>query len=429
MFFKKRNLVILIIMTIAGVVLWSGGQQDVSEKGQVELFFWSHLGGTAGEVLTEICEKYSTITPGVKVTYELTPRTDWDNKITTALATGIGPDIFTLSPGNFLRYVNASAVIDLTPYFTPQMEADFSSTLYNPLESFRSQGKLYAIPFEGGGIALFYSRDMFANAGLKPPEYWSELLRACDKLTTEQIFGIALNAQKGSNQNYQWYPFMWQGGGEILDEANRKSLFNSKATADALDLWGTIMKNGYTAAQFPAHPADQVLIGEGLVAMQIVGNWGVNDLDEDGKFAAAHVDFVHLPKPEGGKYINDLGGNALVGSSNSKNKKETAEFVVWATAEEVDLLVKYCSYGKYSASPRVSVMNGLTGIYTKGLKKKFQDIINPAGRYEPSLPPEIVDIIGDAIQNCMFKNGRGPNEAKKASERIDEFLKTYSGAM
>ena len=201
---------------------------------------------------------------------------------------------------------------------------------------------------------------MLGSAGIEPPEYWDELLLACDKLTDDKIYGISLNAAKGSNQNYQWYPFMWQGGGDILDEVNRKSVFGSQATADALDLWGTIIKKGYTAAQFPAHPADQVLIGQGLVAMQIVGNWGVNDLDEGGKFEAASVDFVHLPKPQGGKYVNDLGGNALVGSSKSKYADEVAKFIVWATAEEVDLLIRYCSYGKYSASPRVSVMNGLT---------------------------------------------------------------------
>ena len=37
-------------------------------------------------------------------------------KLPTAFASGQGPDIFLISPGDFLRYYNGGVLLDLTPY-------------------------------------------------------------------------------------------------------------------------------------------------------------------------------------------------------------------------------------------------------------------------------------------------------------------------
>ena len=55
---------------------------------------------------------------GVKVELQYVPNNDYMNgsKLQTAFASGHGPDIFIISPGDFLRYYNGGVLTDLTPY-------------------------------------------------------------------------------------------------------------------------------------------------------------------------------------------------------------------------------------------------------------------------------------------------------------------------
>lgn len=50
-------------------------------------------------------------------------------KLPSAFATGEGPDIFMLSPGDFLRYYNGGVLEDLTPHMEKAAVDDFGSAL------------------------------------------------------------------------------------------------------------------------------------------------------------------------------------------------------------------------------------------------------------------------------------------------------------
>ena len=46
-------------------------------------------------------------------------------KLPTAFASGAGPDLFIISPGDFLRYYNGGVLLDLTPFMEEAARADF----------------------------------------------------------------------------------------------------------------------------------------------------------------------------------------------------------------------------------------------------------------------------------------------------------------
>ena len=54
----------------------------------------------------------------VQVELQFTPLAEYLNgsKLQTAFASGAGPDIFIISPGDFLRYYNGGVLVDLTQY-------------------------------------------------------------------------------------------------------------------------------------------------------------------------------------------------------------------------------------------------------------------------------------------------------------------------
>ena len=47
------------------------------------------------------------------------------NKLSTSFASGQGPDLFLISPGDFLRYYNGGALLDLTPFIDAEVQKDF----------------------------------------------------------------------------------------------------------------------------------------------------------------------------------------------------------------------------------------------------------------------------------------------------------------
>ena len=68
-------------------------------------------------------------THDVKVELQYVPNNDYMNgsKLQTAFASGHGPDIFIISPGDFLRYYNGGVLTELTPYM--EEEATISDSI------------------------------------------------------------------------------------------------------------------------------------------------------------------------------------------------------------------------------------------------------------------------------------------------------------
>ena len=97
-------------------------------------------------------------------------------KLPTAFASGAGPDLFIISPGDFLRYYNGGVLLDLTPFMEQAARDDFfPSVIANRMVN----GKIYGLPYEVEPMAMYYSLDAFNEAGLTEkdvPKTWDELL-------------------------------------------------------------------------------------------------------------------------------------------------------------------------------------------------------------------------------------------------------------
>jgi multiple sugar transport system substrate-binding protein len=68
-------------------------------------------------------------------------------------------------------------------------------------------------------------------------------------------------------------------------------------------------------------------------------------------------------------------------------------------------------------------------IYSKGLRQVFTDEIYESAIGEPRYPAEVVDAIGNALQNVMFADADPAAEAKAANDKIDQFLQGFQGSM
>ena len=368
-----------------------------------------------------------------KVELEYIPNSDYmgGTKLPTAFASGEGPDIFIISPGDFLRYYNGGVLKDLTPFIDDATKADFPPSV---IANRMVDGKIFGVPMEVEPMAMYYSVKAFEEAGLNEndvPKTWEELLEVAKKLTTPERFGVMFETTPGYYQNFTWYPFLWQGGGDF-QTADGKSAFDSPATVQALKFWQDAIKTGVAPRQIMGAgghdtPAN---LGSGYVAMQNVGIWGISQLQANNK------DFKYgvfpLPTPPGGKYVTVGGGWAFVANAQGKNSDAAGEFCAWALASmdkgSIQRVADWCTKGKSDMPPRNSALAAGGEAFSSGMIGKFAKEIHPGTRAEPRVPPEVYKIISDAIQATQLGDADPQATATAASQQLDAFLTSYSGA-
>jgi len=280
----------------------------------------------------EDCVKGWNTTHDVKVELEFVPAQDYigGSKLQTAFAAGQGPDIFIISPGDFLRYYNGGVLVDLTPYMEDAAKKDFFPSV---MESRIVDEKIYGLPFEAVPLAMYYSLKAFEEAGLSEsdiPKTWGQFVEIAHKLTKGDRFGCLFETAPNYYQNLTWYPFMWQGGGEIATPDGKHSAFASPATVQALKFWqDTIQQNVAPRNILGDGGWDPIAnLASGFCAMQNLGIWGVSVLRDNAK------DFQYgvfpLPLPPKGQQRTSFGGFAFVANAKGKNPEEAAKFCVWA---------------------------------------------------------------------------------------------------
>jgi multiple sugar transport system substrate-binding protein len=370
----------------------------------------------------------------VKVKLHYVPVAEYINgsSLQTAFSSGQGPDIFIISPGDFLRYYNGGVLQDLTPHLSAAARADYREGV---LENRMVDGKVFGLPMEIEPLAMFYSIKAFESAGLSEadvPATWDQLLGVAEKLTTSKRFGVLFETTPGYYQNFTWYPFMWMGGGNAVQ--GNKSTFDSPATVQALRLWKDVVSRGMAPKKPLGDGAGNITTNlvAGFCAMQQTGIWSVSDLVTNSK------DFEYgvfpLPAPPTGRTTTDMGGWAFVANAKGANPDAAAKFITWALAatdqEGVERHRQWNTVVKTNLPPRMSVSRAAQaqGAFSSGALATFADKIAPAGRSEPRYPAEVYQAISDAIQATQLGGADPAKAAADASARIDGFLQGYQGA-
>jgi multiple sugar transport system substrate-binding protein len=405
-----------------------------------ELTFWNFYGPNPvpdppSKWFTDLVDTWNKQNE-VKIKLRFLPVADYiaGTQLQTAFSSGEGPDIFLISPGDFLRYHNGRVLVDLTPYLSQQTIADF---LPGTLDTRKVGDKIYGLPMEVEPLAMFYSVPAFEKAGLSQadvPKTWDELLTVAGKLTTKDRFGLLLETIPGYYQNFTWYPFMWMGGGSAVSTDQRTSPFDSPGAVNALKFWQDAVKRGVAPRKVKGTgggdaPAN---LGSGYCAIQQTGIWSVAQLAQQKKGFEYGV--FPLPTPPGGRPATDMGGWAFVANRKGKNPEAAAKFVAWALgstdAAGVERIRQWNTIAKTNIPARRSVKAAADahGAFDKAQLKTFINDVLPSGHPEPRYPPEIYKAVSDALQACQLNGADPGTSAAGGAQQINAFLKRYKGA-
>lgn len=116
---------------------------------------------------------------GITAEVQIINWNDIDQQTSTMIQTGNAPDILHLN--KFASYAAEDLLYSADEVLPEEVVADIFPAF---VESGSYDGNFYGFPAGSGARALFYNKDLFAQAGIDaPPTTWTEFVDAAEKIT------------------------------------------------------------------------------------------------------------------------------------------------------------------------------------------------------------------------------------------------------
>ncbi|WP_435066213.1 ABC transporter substrate-binding protein [Halobaculum sp. EA56] len=279
----------------------AGGGTTESFDADLTLSGWA-ANNEESALLEELIADFEAEHEGISVDYSPV-QSKYKQKIKTQLGAGNAPDVFYVDSGYFPSFASAGVLLSLDDlagsggYSTD----DFFDPL---LEAFRFDGTLYGVPKDFSTLGLFHNTAMFEEAGVEPPETWSDLRTALSALN-ENVTGDSFKTPMVEYANGRsWWAFLYQNGGQVLSDDGSEAVFASDAGVEALEYLVGLKEDGLLAvpSELGAGWHGAALASE-EVATAILGPWGLPFIEgyEKNEGIDDRIDVAHLPTPGGGQ--------------------------------------------------------------------------------------------------------------------------------
>jgi raffinose/stachyose/melibiose transport system substrate-binding protein len=267
--------VLLGALALSGCSAGSGDSAD----GKVTLTFWHNsTTGPGKQYWVDTAAAFEAANPDVKIDIQSVQNEEMDGKLQTALNSGDAPDIFMARGGGKLAdVVKAGQAMDITS----GISAESKEAVGNSLSAFAIDGKNYGMPVSVLPSGIFYSEDLFTQAGVTaPPTTIADLETVDEQLKTTGIDPIAVGAKDAWPAAHWYYNFALRAcSKDVLDEAAESRNFDDDcwlAAGENLQKFidSEPFNNGFltTAAQQGAGSSAGLLANK-QAAMELMGAW------------------------------------------------------------------------------------------------------------------------------------------------------------
>lgn len=313
---------------------------------------------------------------GIDVKYEII---GWDaawSRISVALLTGEGVDVFQAGTTWNPQFAATGGVaeIDIDEFGGPEsfMQANLDSTTY--------RGKYYGVPWFAETRALFYNKDMFAQAGVEPPSTYDELVEVGKRIV--EVFGegsaIAIAGTNAWDLIHNWAIILWAYGGDLVSPDNRQATFNEQPGVEAMNWYVDLVRLGLASkasAEYNQPQADAAFIS-GNVAMAFMGPWNIAGIEVDNP--DLNYGIVEPPAGPAGR-ASFSGGSNLVILADSPNKEAAKKWIEYLLRPEV--LTDYTKNLTHMLPTTYEAYDD--PYYSQGVWQTFKTTLSYATAYPP----------------------------------------------
>ena len=242
----------------------------------VDIQYWQYIYDTRVEAVDQLIEKFEAANPDIDVEHVTFPYADYQTRVVAANMAGNGPDVLQMFYGWTDTFVNGGV---LQPLPADRFPAERIEEEFFPIVTAMKRGDdYYGLPTAVRSLALFYNKDLFAEAGIEgPPETLDELVDYASRLAVKDSGGnyttVGLTVEMGG-QDHQWWRevLLRQFGGAPYSDDGATVTYDDAAGIAATQWYTdltTVHEVGYTGFM----DEGQAAFRAGRAAMTIDGTF------------------------------------------------------------------------------------------------------------------------------------------------------------
>lgn len=235
-----------------------------------------------------VAEAYSELHPNVQFTFFSTSLREAEQKLSAAVPTGTGPNIFDIGTNISVNFIEAG----LIEPNAPEIDEYLRSGAWNKfvVDFFSTDDGSYGLPLmEGSRASMYYNKAMFREAGIEePPSTFPELIDAARKLTKVDASGrmtrsgISLRLSGQGSGIAEKFRFVLEpaGGALIVRTPSGKwhNGFDNDAGRAALQFYVDAVQKDKIDDPKILHDADAFVAGS--TAMLFREAWVIGDIEK-----------------------------------------------------------------------------------------------------------------------------------------------------
>ncbi|MET9102486.1 ABC transporter substrate-binding protein [Streptomyces antibioticus] len=425
-----------VVMSLALAATACGGGSSTDGEGSNDspktLTYWASNQGASIEidkkVLQPELDKFEKQT-GIKVKLEVVPWSDLLNRILTATTSGQGPDVLNI--GN-----TWSASLQATGALLPWDDANFAKIggkdrfVASALGSTGAEGKdPAAVPLYSMAYALYYNKEIFADAGItKPPATWDELVADGKKIQAKGKQVIGAEGANVSENVHHVFTFAKQHGADFFT-ADGKPDFTSDGAVAAVKQYVDLMAKDKAIPAGNAEYAQNQSVSDfakGKTAMLLWQSASANlksqGMSEDA-YGIAPVP-VQSGTPGTGKQVNSMvAGINISVFKNSDNLDGATEFVKFMTSDEEQTILNtaYSSIPPVAAAQSDAAFNSpATAVLKDTLAKSAAALPQVAdeSQFETAVGTAVKELFADAAAGRAVTTASVKARLEKAQQQM-----------
>lgn len=332
----------------------SGNASGKAEKGTLKV---AALVGVFGDRAKKLAPVFEKEHPGIKV--QITPiayENVFPKEILDASQNTARYDVYTVNNAQLAVYAASHHIIPLDDYIkNPNLAPkdlaldDYYPAYINGMTKY--QGKQYTMPYSFWLLDFYYRKDKYSDPKVKAayqkqfghalalPKTFDEMRNQAKFFTGNGQYGFGMDGLKGGPgaNVYQFIPFLWNWGGDILDKDNKCAIFNSPQAVQALDFYKSLVP--YSPPSYLQNIADQntSLFQQGklMLSLHDSDQFGyINDKANSKPEVVNNVGLAVSPSgPKGGAPTIHMAGWTMGVNADSHMKRAAAEYVMWMAAK------------------------------------------------------------------------------------------------
>ena len=400
-------LVGLALMLMASLAACGGGSTPASSTtptGPVSLTYWSWIPGMDKQVAL-----FNQTHPNIHITLNNVGSGAVEyNKLFTAIKAANEPDLGQIEFQTLPQFETTGSLVELSQYGANSVKNQFPSWMWSQV--LLSNG-VYAIPQDGGPMALYYRDDVFKKYNLAVPTTWAQFADDAAKLHAANPQAYITDFPP---RNPGWFTgLMWQNGANLFSISGQswKVSINSPQALQVASYWQDLISKKLIKTEPDFTNAWYNDLQTGTLATWISAAWGNGILKQNAPQSTGKWRVAPLPQWQAGQNVSsNWGGSTTVVFKSSKYPQQASVFAQWISANEQSAELEF-STGAYPAlttalsSPTVNSPQPFFG--NQVINQVFSDSakqVNVNFQWGPSMQ-QVYNDMGDNFANAV--NGQG----------------------